>query len=597
MSTEEKLGADPVTLNVRLGDDVQLYCPLFQRPYVWGRAQIDRLWDDIDTVRDETYPRRFLGALVFNEDLPATATQAGRYWIIDGQQRLTTMVLTLVALAAHAQHFGDAGKEVARDVFEQYLVSRKKNSKNQPKLCPTLTDTRQFHDIMRSAFGYEFDLEIDMSREAGDPDGDMTKAYQIIIKHIVKRTSKPQDDVELNNDEAVTNIENLRDVLLECLEFVEIRLGSSHDPNEVFDRLNNEGVKLGIIDLVRNDILKRLDKDGKQALKLYQNEWKPFEEAFSDSAAKTGYFFPFALTVDSTVTKASTFSALSRRWTEVLEDKNLDARGELLELMSDLRSHQASYNAIHSGRLDQVESELTEYVRRLVDLNRPGSTYPYIMQLLTSASSGECSTSAAIECLRIMESFLVRRGLQGIEPTGLHAIFKKLWKEAGSDPAAVRSKIVSSTVNFPDDSSVAQAIAYGDLYHRKIKKYVMLEYERDFTSGDVLETFPQVTVDHLMPQNHTDHWKKEISAEDHKRLLNTWGNLVPLSPDANSTKGCKSWSEARKLLQSETVFSTTKQVYMHHENWNAGTIERRSKKIEAWALERWPYFGGYLSEQ
>ncbi|MHA7280524.1 DUF262 domain-containing protein [Arthrobacter sp. MDT2-2] len=595
MATEQKLEADPVTLNVRLGDDVQLYCPLFQRRYVWGKAQIDRLWEDIDTIRDETYPRRFLGALVFNEDLPATATQAGRYWIIDGQQRLTTMVLTLVALAAHAQHFGDGGKEIAQDVFDQYLVSRKKNSKNQPKLCPTLTDTRQFHDIMRSAFGYEFDLEIDMAREAGDPDGDMTKAYQIILKHIVKRTSRPQDDVELDNDEAVRNIEELRDVLLECLEFVEIRLGSSHDPNEVFDRLNNEGVKLGIIDLVRNDVLKRLDKDGKQALKLYQNEWKPFEEAFSDNAAKTGYFFPFALTVDSTVTKASTFAALSKRWAALLEDRGLDARGELLEIMSDLRSHQASFNAIHSGRLDQVEPELTEYVRRLVALNRPGSTYPYVMQLLTSTSSGESNTANAIKCLHILESFLVRRGLQGIEPTGLHAIFKKLWEKAGSDPAAVRSNIVSSTVSFPDDSAVASAITAGDLYHRKIKNYVILEYERAFTSGDILETFPPVTVDHLMPQNHTDDWKKVVSAEDHKRLINTWGNLVPLSPGANSTKGCKSWAEARNLLQSETVFSTTKQVYMHRESWDADAIEHRSKEIKAWALERWPYFGELLT--
>ncbi|MDF2051170.1 DUF262 domain-containing HNH endonuclease family protein [Arthrobacter sp. Cr_A7] len=594
MASEQSLEADPVTLNVRLGDDVQLYCPLFQRRYVWGRTQIDRLWDDIDTIRDETYPRRFLGALVFNEDLASTATQAGRYWIIDGQQRLTTMVLTLVALAAHAQHFGEEGKEIAQDLFGQYLVSRKKNSKNQPKLCPTLTDTRQFNDIMRSAFGYEFDLEVDMSREAGDPDGDMTKAYNIILSHIVKRTSKLSDDEELGDEEVISNIEKLRDVLLEALEFVEIRLGSSHDPNEVFDRLNNEGVKLGIIDLVRNDVLKRLDKDGKQALKVYQNEWKPFEEAFSDNGAKTGYFFPFALTIDPTVTKASTFNALSSRWSDLVKDKELDARGELLEIMSDLRSHQASFNAIHSGRLDQVEPELTEHVRRLVDLNRPGSTYPYVMQLLTSASSGDCNVANATECLEIIESFLVRRGLLGIEPTGLHAIFKKLWKDANSDPSLVRQRIVSSTVQFPEDAAVSQAIRTGNLYNRKIRNYVILEYERAVSTGDVLDSFPPMTVDHLMPQNYSDDWKKAISAEDHKRLVNTWGNLVPLSLHANSTKGCRSWNEARSLLQSESVFSTTKQVYMNSALWNAETIEQRSAEIEAWALQRWPFFENLL---
>lgn len=594
MPSEQQLAADPVTLNVRLGDDVQLYCPLFQRRYVWGKAQIDKLWEDIDTVRDETYSRRFLGALVFNEDLASTATQAGRYWIIDGQQRLTTMVLTLIALAEHAQNFGDLGMEVAEDVFGQYLVSRKKNSKNQPKLCPTLVDTRQFNDIMRGAFRHPFDLEIDMSREAGDPEGDMTKAYKIIRRHIVSRTSAPQEGKELSDEQAVKNIEALRDVILESLEFVEIRLGASHDPNEVFDRLNNEGVKLGIIDLVRNEVLKRLDKDGKQALRLYQQEWKPFEDAFADNVAKTGYFFPFALTINPSVTKATTFSVLADHWTELVDGRDLEPRKELLEIMSDLRTHQASFNAIHSGRLDQVESELTEYVRRLVDLNRPGSTYPYVMQLLTTVSGGGCTSADAIECLRIIESFLVRRGLLGIEPTGLHAIFKRLWREAGANPAKVRESIVSSTVQFPDDSSVSQAIRFGNLYNRKIKSYAIMEYERDHTSGDVLSVFPEMTVDHVMPKSHNGDWQISVSADDHKSLLNTWGNLVPLSRDANSTKSARSWTEARALLLTETVFSTTKRVYTQNTEWNAETIRRRAEEINAWALMRWPSFSEML---
>lgn len=596
MSPEQALAADPVTLNVRLGDDVQLYCPLFQRRYVWGKSQIDKLWEDIDTIRDETYSRRFLGALVFNEDLAATATQAGRYWIIDGQQRLTTMVLILIALAEHSQKCGKPGMEVAADVFEQYLVSRKKNSKNRPKLCPTLTDTRQFNDIMRRAFKYPFDLEIDMSREAGDPDGDMTKAYKLIMQHVAARTSSPQEGKQLDDVETLQNIEVLRDVILESLEFVEIRLGSTHDPNEVFDRLNNEGVKLGIIDLVRNDVLKRLDKDGKQALKLYQQEWKPFEDAFADNAAKTAYFFPFALTVNSSVTKATTFSTLSEYWSKLVEAKETDSRGELLEIMSDLRTHQAAFNAIHSGRLDQVETELAEYVRRLVDMNRPGSTYPYIMQLLTTVSGGDCNSNDAIECLRILESFLVRRGLLGIEPTGLHAVFKRLWKEAAADPEQVRKSITSSTVQFPGDAAVSNAITSGNLYSRKIKNYVMLEYERDVTSGDLVSVFPPMTVDHVMPQNYTDDWSKYVSREDHKALVNTWGNLVPLSREANSTKAVKSWSAARAELQSETVFSTTKRIYMDHEIWDAQSIRARSERISEWALARWPSFEHHLLE-
>ncbi|MBH0023189.1 DUF262 domain-containing protein [Salinibacterium sp. SWN248] len=590
MAEVRGLEAAPVSLGDRLKDDVQLYCPLFQRRYVWGRAQIDMLWEDIDTILDEQYKGRFLGALVFDDERPSTAGEAGLYWIIDGQQRMTTMVLTIVALAAHARRFGDAGKDIASDLFEQYVVSRKRATKNQPKLRPTLKDTRQFNDILRSAFGDGFDLDIDVEREAGESSGDLAKAYKLLLGHVEKRTSESETGTPLTEDQVVARIGRLRDVLLDNLEFVEIRLGDAHDPNEVFDRLNNEGVKLGIIDLVRNEVLKRLRDDAKLALKLYSEEWKPFEDAFADDAAKTGYFFPFALTIDPQVTKSSTFKALARRWSEDAADTN-DPKQQMLAIMRDLRRYQSSYNAIHSAKLDGLEPELVIAVRRLNDLNRPSSCYPYIIQLLTATGSGDIDTFAAVKCLEIIESFLVRRALLGIEPTGLHAIFKRLWVDAGGDPALVRKEIVSNTVVFPANDRVKEAIESGDLYHRRICAYVLTEYERVHTSGDVLESFPSVTVDHVMPQSHSGDWTLSFTPDEHNALLNTWANLVPLSNAANAGKGSGNWADARARLSNETVFATTKHIYDDYEEWTPKTIAHRSLELQAWAIDRWPYFG------
>lgn len=590
------LTAGPLTLNALLADEVQLYCPLFQRQYVWTKGPIDQLWRDIDTVIDGTFERRFLGALVFDDENVATPTRAGRYWIIDGQQRLTTLVLTVVALAAHAQHYGEEGRVIAEDLVSQYLVCRKVENRRQPKLRPTLQDTRQFNGVLQYAFGDSFAIELNFDQDAGDADGTLSAAYRLILKHVESRTTLSEDDRVLDDLEVVERIALIRDVILGCLEFVGISLGDIHDPNEVFDRLNKEGVKLGIVDLVRNEVLKRLGDNARLGTREYHQQWKPFEDAFESESAKAGYFFPFALTVDPSTTTARAFSALTGRWALLVrQDPPLAPEEELRLIMNDLRRHQTSYNAIASGDLQPLHVQLRPYVRRLYALGSPSVIYPYVMQLVTATASGEVPIPSATTCLSIVESFLVRRAVSGLEPTGLHAVFKRLWDSAGAEPAELRSTIVSTTIAFPNDERFAHEIDTGNLYARNICKYVLSEYERHFTAGDVLDVFPPMTIDHVMPQSREGDWATLVSVEDHARWLNTWANLVPLSSPANSSKGSRNWAEAKVRLQRDTVFSTTSHLYHDYSEWTPETISQRSELLQSWALTRWPFYGEFVT--
>lgn len=525
----ETLDADPVLVLDRFSEEVQLACPLFQRRYVWTKLNINQLFDDIQTVVDGEYSKRFLGALVLDIESAPRSSRAGRYWIIDGQQRLTTLYLSLVAIADVAADLGEVAGSLARDTFNDYLVSTKSQTKGQPRLRPTLTDTRQFETILYQVsqkVGYS-PVTVAPALAAGDKDGRMSQGYAEIRKQVAARLQVQDGSAShpLPPKDAAETLEALRAVLLEQLEFVEIRLGDEHDPNEVFDRLNKEGERLGLVDLIRNDVLKHLDRDPREAQEAFSNDWLPFEQAFEDDAAKAKYFFPFTLTLDETVTQATTFKALSQRLEKESEDEPAAARVQAMVRV--LRRHLNAYNAVHSGRLSFVDEPAKEQVRRLVALNRPSSVYPYVMQLLTATAEGSVETTQAAACLAVIESFLVRRAVCGIEPTGLHAVFKKLWKSAGGDPAKVRSGIVSKTVLFPDDKAFESAIRVGDLYHRKVCTYLIEEYERRYTTGDVLSTFPPITVDHVMPQTLKGTWKELFTDQEHAQLLHTWGNLVP----------------------------------------------------------------------
>ena len=579
MATTDTLEADPVTLQNLFSADNELRCPLFQRPFVWKKANIDQLWTDIDTLLAGEYDVRFLGALVFDNEYGSTANRAGLYWIIDGQQRLTTLYLSLLALVEVADEAGD--EETARDLIDQCLLSRKKDSRKKPKLRSTLQDTRQFNKLLAAALGEE--VSLDIAHQHGAADGVLRDAYEITLKHVRDRCID-QDGVA-----SKSRVERLKTALLEQLEFVEIRLGQRHDPNEVFDRLNKEGERLGIIDLVRNEVLKRLRDNAHLAAQLYAEHWQPFEEAFSDRTQRDAYFFPLVLTRDAAVTKPRTFATLAKRWQTMTKAIENDPQQELRLIMADLQEHLPAYQAVTAGAaLEGCSEMVSEQARRLYAMRAPSVILPYVLQVLTACSKGVADQSKSAACLQVIESFLIRRAFVGLEPTGLHAVFKNLWANAGLDPSKVRSKVETATITFPPNAQFIEAVKHGPLYRRRICSYVLQEYERSFTAGDVMEHLPEITVDHVLPQTPEGEWLDLFRPQDLEKWTDTWANLVPLSSKANAEKGQKSWAETRKKLGNETVFSTTKNLYDDYETWTPADLEHRSQKLAEWAVERWP---------
>lgn len=578
MATSEHLAADPVTLLQLFSADNILRCPLFQRPYVWKKENIETLWNDIDSVLDGQCDVRFLGALVFDNESASTSSSPGEYWVIDGQQRLTTLYLSLCALAIVAREAG--ADDISEHLAEEYLLSRKSTSRRAPKFSPTLRDTRQFNQIVISSLaGF---ARVSQARETGESSGAMTDAYELIKRKVREHC--------LDNEGRVSaeSVSRLREVLLERLEFVEIRLGQRHDANEVFDRLNKEGARLGIVDLVRNEVLKRLRNDPQEAEDVYVSTWRPFETSFDTPESMESYFFPHALTRDSTITKSRTFNALARRWQEIYGN-SANPTEQVNAIMSDLREHVGIYRLLKDG--SALKSLSGPYGSSLTSLSRlrpPSVTFPYLFSLHAAVTACKVERDVAASILLLIEAFLFRRAVCGMEPTGLHAVFKALWVNAGADPDLVRRSLETKTIKFPNDGEFEVAIRSAPMYYRKIRNYAMLELERSFTTGDIIESFPEMTADHLLPQTARDDWRESFSQADIDRWLHTWANLVPLSGKANSEKGNRSWSQARSLLKTESVFSTTKIILDRFENWTPTTLETRASELATWAIGRWP---------
>ena len=99
LAKKDALRADAVPLVGLLQNDKEFNAPLFQRRYVWSKDQLQRFWRDLDAILDSEDTSTFLGAIVLEDVSSGLAFDPASYWVIDGQQRITTAYLTLCAIA------------------------------------------------------------------------------------------------------------------------------------------------------------------------------------------------------------------------------------------------------------------------------------------------------------------------------------------------------------------------------------------------------------------------------------------------------------------------------------------------------------------
>lgn len=602
----QKIEANAHTFNEIFGALCVYYIPVFQRRYVWGAKEIDELMDDLQEIdlgveRD----RHFLGPVIVSERKAGGAARRTESWVIDGQQRLTTVYLTLAALASASKKRQEFFEDVCTYLFH-------KGKGPDKKLKPILINDFRDHPQMRKVFD-DLGLEepVEFSTYQSEDDGPLIKAYRRIKKRfkddIKKRLEQWQADNPAAEDaqrkEAEEQIskdycENLFTVLLERALVVYIELTKEEDAKQIFDTLNSAGQPLANIDLIKNEVLGMRVEDDLQfslAQQLYVSHWEPLEKRMGDEKLKLfdGYLFPYALTHNPRVKKNALVNELCSLW-------DGPPRLNSISIIASLSEHVPVYLAIVSSNKSDVEAlGDADLVHRYYRFRRmggalPNSTYSFIFSLHSAYIRGALSKDHYLACLDLTESFLVRRALDGIEPTGLHAVFKLMWEKTSGDPEKfVAAVSASKTVKVPTDEELRSAIKLKPLYGRSLANYILFEYEKSFTDGDQLpedyDLKTRLTLDHVMPQSPAsfDDWM--MSREEHAKVKDTWANLVPLTPEANSQKGNVGWVLAKDFYQRYSLFKSTRHFGASYASWSLADVEARSTSLADWAISRWVF--------
>lgn len=588
-----------VTPNKLFYQTVQYQVPEFQRRYVWEQEkQWEPLWEDVsekgelelessDSVGSEN--PHFLGAIVLQQ-LPTRTDQFGVRLVVDGQQRLTTLQLLLDAIQETfvSRRIETPASRLSRLVLnhEDYLDGDRNKIF---KVWPTRTD----RDAFRHAMSNELSDE-------GHDDSNIVAAHRFFkVQTETWLDTKVRDGVgELVAAEALERVVTHR------LEIVVIDLVESDEPHTIFETLNARGTPLLQSDMIKNRIMFDMQRSGGvSSLAVW-----PFE-ANEDSRkwwfSQTGSGRQRRPRIDNffndwlSMRKAQSVRANHEfdEFTRYANKKRID------KVVDDLREVSETYRDLKN----RLGPEAQTFLDRLATM-RVGVLTPVLLWLASSNPPSEQRRKT----LNALESYLVRRMACRYTARAYNRFFIEVLRElktAGSD--RVGDKLVEHLADqenqatlWPSDEDLREAFRSEPFYRSLTRGRLRLLLEGIEEGLRTRKTEPDsvsrnLTIEHLMPQNWTEHWPLRdvgadtVSATRHRdRVIHTIGNLTLLTQPLNSAVSNGPWQNKRQAVDSHSVLFLNKQL-ADAPVWNETTIEERSQRLCEVAARVWPHADGF----
>lgn len=539
----------------------QFVIPVFQRDYSWrANEHCAQLWSDVLRVANSRTQRsHFLGAIVGIPD-EDHAIGFNRCQVVDGQQRLTTATLLLVALRDHVKEAQDESIELtAGQIDSTYLRDTSRRGEQRYRLLLRRHDRDSLCALMDGRSGPDA------------PSANINAAYKFFRDRL-----KTVDPVSVWRG-------------IHQLVIVEVTLNDESDnPQEIFESLNTTGLTLSKSDLIRNYILMGLQPE--RQTQLYEDYWRKIEDCFRGSEQVFDDFardYVDVRTGRMTQTRSDRiYAAFKDYWLDAVPKKGVE---QLLKEMMRLARYYADFRFGHETlpsrrsryeRIGQISSVPAIAVMRLRECR----------ELL-----GESSESAFLESLDLIESFLVRGAICGWTPNAYNKVFAAL--AAGMSDSTPFNDFKGSLglhregYVFPTDAEFLRALRENNLYRRrKLCKFVLdrLEHHQNRHRTDT----SKYTIEHILPQNPklSKDWT-DCLGEEWQQIQETWihrlGNLTLTA--YNSKYSDRSFRDKKTMergfLESALKINT---FVNRQDTWTAREIEARTEELATEALVIWP---------
>ncbi len=623
------MDADDHPIEVILGEGRRFMVPLYQRKYQWGDHRLLPFWQDVeskaaDVLENESKFQHYMGALILapigdSEKIGVTP----RVQVVDGQQRLTTFQLLLVAIreVARIQECEDIIAHV-----EDYLFNPLKSKDTDPltkfKLTPTPSDRNVFHDILDREYKQVRQKYADYywgNRVPKNTPLKALRAYELfkqnVERFILEGPADAGDDLELENpidqpdkELVETRLEALLKALLKRMKLVVITLGEDDDAQVIFETLNSKGEPLLAMDLVRNNIFYRAEKEGASAEELYRELWDPFDDAWWREAApfarprrpRIDHFLAHVLAAESG--EKISMRELYAEYRAFVAPKGRPRFKQVEDELRLLEHHAPTYETLE-GRKEHDKT--MAWLGRKLAVWQVTTAYPIAFQI----ASRDVSNEERLKIAKLIYSFIVRRALCGLTAKNLNRIFQALSQMFIKEGPSVKTLVKffenrsGDSTRFPSDEEFRQGIlslpAY-DLAPGPRVKDILWEFELASRTSfaEKMEEMPEgLQTEHVLPVTWTgnwplpdgdcvDPWSDDSRAIERRRLLHTLGNLTLITGGLNSSSGNKGFTDKKEKYAEHTGLFLNK-WFIRQNEWNEENIQERGQYFSEMAVNIW----------
>lgn len=496
----------------------QFVIPIYQRTYSWTEHECRQLWDDILRAgKNDDITAHFVGSIVYVEKGLYQVSSQSPLLVIDGQQRLTTVMLLIEALANALNDSEPLDGFSAKKLRNYYLLNPLEDGERRYKLLLSQTDKDSLKAIL------------DQQQKPQNHSIRIEENFQLFRDLIAK-----------GNNDLVALCKGLAKLMI-----VDISLNRDQDnPQLIFESLNSTGRELSQADLIRNFILMGLEQ--KLQSKLYDLYWRPMEVEFGQEAYASQFdsFMRHYLTVKTgVIPNVRAVYGAFKQYAHSPEVTDVET------LVKDIQAFAGYYCAIAlSGEQD---SELKTAFRDLRELKVEVS-FPLLLELYHDYQTGVLDKEELLKAARMIESYVFRRSVCAIPTNSMNKTFstfrRVLKKDRYLESIQAHFLLLPSYRRFPKDAEFKRELKAKDLYNFRSRSYWLRRIENYGRKERV--PVDQYTIEHILPQNPnlSEQWQSDLGPE-WQRIQETWlhtlGNLTLTG--YNSEYSDKSFAEKRDM--------------------------------------------------
>ncbi|GAA8420779.1 DUF262 and DUF1524 domain-containing protein [Helicobacter pylori] len=534
----------------------QFVIPIYQRLYSWEKEQCERLWDDIIKIGgNDEMNGHFIGSILYVRD---GITHSSLLLIIDGQQRLTTITLLLIALRNHSSDEVKILEKFSRKEIEnRYLINSNRDGDKKFRLILSESD--------KDTLLFLID---ENKRKPSEPSVKIVENFKLFEKWISENTDKLE-----------TICKGLEKLMI---VWIALEKGKD-DPQLIFESMNSKGIELTQTDLIRNYIV--METEVEKQKDFYNQYWRAMEKDFTQNETLFNRFVRHYLTIKTGKIPNE------KRVYEAFKDYQQKEGIEIENLLKDLQKYCGYFCQIAFKK--EADKDLNKTLSFLVDLERD-VVYPLLLELYSDYSDGVLSKQDFIPIIELTESYLCRRTVCGLGTNSLNKIFpsftKKIDKKQYLKSVEKHFGSLKGNQRFPNNDEFKDLFITIDFYHLKKNKYFLERLEENFDLKEPVDT-QKCTIEHIMPQTLTPEWKKDLGENFeaiHEKYLHTIGNLTLTG--YNSEYSNKSFQEKQGM---EGGFKDSplrlNQGLRNLESFGEKEIEKRANDLADWALKIWTY--------